>query len=192
MGGVEKKTFRRQVLKYKRLLGEDSFRVRNHKVLDLTLSLLNELHFDNIHIFLPIKRNREVDTFPLIERLFPEKKIMISSTDFMKRQMEFYYWDPKIKLKSNHLDIPEPVNGKPADISKVEVLLVPMVALDKNGNRLGYGGGFYDRLMKNLDPKIKKIGLNIGCTFDRFDFVEPHDVKLDYCITPFETLKFND
>ena len=64
--------------------------------------------------------------------------------------MDFFYWSTKDPLKINKYGIPEPISNK---VKYPDILLVPLVAYDKNLNRIGYGGGFYDRYIK----KIKDI-----------------------------------
>ena len=96
--------------------------------------------------------------------------------------MDFYNWSFSEPLKINKYGIPEPD-------SKIlvypDVLLVPLVAFDKKLNRLGYGGGYYDRLIKKL-TKNKKI-LKIGLAFSEQKInkvpINKQDQKLDYIVT---------
>ena len=69
--------------------------------------------------------------------------------------MNFYEWSNKDPLKINKYGIPEPVSSK---ILYPDILLVPLVGFDNNLNRLGYGGGFYDRYIKKIkNRRSKKI-----------------------------------
>ncbi len=105
-------------------------------------------------------------------------------------EMKHFIMDAELILEENSYGIPEPKSGNMGSFYKIEVILVPLLAADRSGNRIGYGKGFYDRLLADIKDDVLKIGLCIGPLFDRFDFVEPHDIKLDYCITPFETVKY--
>ena len=82
----------------------------------------------------------------------------------------------------NQYGIPEPTTDK---IVYPDILLVPLVAFDKNLNRLGYGAGYYDRLIKSI--KIRKKIITIGLAFDFQEFfsipVTKYDKKLDYIVT---------
>ena len=71
--------------------------------------------------------------------------------------MNFYHWSLKDPLIVNEYGIPEPIKKK---IVYPNILLVPLVAFDKNLNRIGYGGGFYDRYIKKIS-KIKKFLLSV-------------------------------
>ena len=84
------------------------------------------------------------------------------------------------ELHRNKMGILEPVGGTPII---PDIILVPLVAFDDNCNRLGYGGGYYDRYFAS-HPHAVKIG--IAYELQRTDLscvVEPHDIKLDYIVT---------
>ena len=96
--------------------------------------------------------NFEIDDLQLLKKL--EKKKFNISLPVVKKnnQMNFYKWSFSDLLKVNKYGIPEPENK---DIVYPDVILVPLVAFDKNLNRLGYGGGYYDRLIAKLSKKKK-------------------------------------
>ena len=96
--------------------------------------------------------------------------------------MNFFVWSTNDPLNINKYGIPEPLANR---MIFPDVLLVPLVAYDKNFNRVGYGGGFYDRYI-NRTKKIKNI-LTIGLAFSYQKVkkipIEKNDVKLDFIIT---------
>ena len=95
--------------------------------------------------------------------------------------MEFYTWNLNDPLYLNKYGIPEPKKEK-----KVipNILLIPLVAFDKELNRLGYGGGYYDRLIKKMeDINIIKIGLALSCQEVNKLPTNRFDKKLDYIVT---------
>ena len=96
--------------------------------------------------------NFEIDDLKLLEK-FEKKKFNISLPVVKKNfKMDFYQWSFSDYLKINKYGIPEPEKKK---IVYPDVLLIPLVAFDKNLNRLGYGGGYYDRLIEELSKKKK-------------------------------------
>jgi len=104
--------------------------------------------------------NFEIDDLELLKK-FEKKKFNISLPVIKKNfQMNFYKWSFSEPLKINRYGIPEPDTK---NIVYPDILLIPIVAFDKNLNRLGYGGGYYDRLIARLSKKKKiiKIGLAI-------------------------------
>lgn len=89
------------------------------------------------------------------------------------------YDESRLELGAFHIE--EPTGNNTIDPENIELIVVPAVAYDRSGNRLGRGKGFYDRLLKTT--KATKIG--VGYEFQMVDEipVEPHDVKMDMVIT---------
>ena len=102
--------------------------------------------------------------------------------------MDFYNWTFIDPLKINNLGIPEPEAKK---LAHPDILFIPMVAFDKNLNRLGYGGGYYDRFIEKLSRKknIIKIGLALSCQKIKKIPINKHDQKLDFIITNEDIIK---
>ena len=97
-------------------------------------------------------------------------------------QMNFFQWSTKDPLRINKYGIPEPVS----DVIKLpNILLVPLVAFDKNKNRIGYGGGFYDRYIKKLKKKKEILIIGLAYSFQKVKKipVTKHDVQLDFIVT---------
>ena len=96
--------------------------------------------------------------------------------------MDVYQWSLKDPLKINNYGIPEPVSDK---VLSPDMLLIPLVAFDQNLNRLGYGGGFYDRYIKKnkKDKKIITIGLAYSFQKVKKIITNRYDTKLDFVVT---------
>ncbi len=184
-----KTILRKQVLPARKIISRQVWEDRNQQIHNATLSFIEDHSAHVIHTFLPIERNKEVDTWPIVHELISQgKKVIVSSTNLDKVTMSHYYYHTGIKFKLNKLKIPEPQNAEVADISVIDLILIPLLTADKLGNRIGYGKGYYDRLLNTL-PHARKVGLSLGPLFDAFNFAEGHDIKLDYCISPFEIYK---
>jgi 5-formyltetrahydrofolate cyclo-ligase len=85
-------------------------------------------------------------------------------------------------LRINKYGIPEP---EPKNMIYPDILLIPLVAFDKNLNRLGYGGGYYDRLIAKISKKKKIIKIGLALSIQKIDNVpiNLYDQKLDYIVT---------
>ena len=96
--------------------------------------------------------------------------------------MDFYKWTFSKPLIINKYGIPEP---EKKNLVYPDVLFVPLVAFDKNLNRLGYGGGFYDRLIERLDKKKKTIKIGLAFSFQKINEIptNKNDQKLNYIVT---------
>ena len=104
-------------------------------------------------------------------------------------QMDFFHWSTKDPLEINKFGIPEPVS----DVIKLpNILLVPLVAFDKNRNRIGYGGGFYDRYIKKLKKKKKILTIGLAYSFQKVKKIPitKNDIQLDFIVT--NTVKGNN
>lgn len=123
----------------------------------------------------------EADIAFLIEFLFSEKKLILLPKMQEDKALGFYSWRKEEKLREGKFGILEPVGGM---IDIPELILVPLLAFDAQGHRLGYGGGYYDR---TLSQEAYKNTLRIGVAFalQRHEALPhaPHDVKLDAVLT---------
>ena len=126
--------------------------------------------------------NHEIDDLEILKKL-KKKKYQISLPVIKKNfNMDFYRWSFDDPLKINKYGIPEPFSKQ---LIYPDILLVPLVAFDKNLNRLGYGGGYYDRVIDKLSKKkyILKIGLALSVQKINNVPVTKYDKKLDYIVT---------
>jgi len=126
--------------------------------------------------------NYEVDTIKILEK-FEKLNFQISLPKIKKNsQMNFYSWSIQDPLTINKYGIPEPTSDK---IVYPNILLVPLVAFDKHFNRIGYGGGFYDRYIKKIKKNKKIITIGLGFTFQKIKKIpiNRYDVKLDFVVT---------
>ena len=126
--------------------------------------------------------NFEVDDMELLKK-FEKNKFNISLPVIKKNfEMDFYQWSFSDPLKINKYGIPEP---ETKNIVYPDILLVPLVAFDKNLNRLGYGGGYYDRLIAKFLKKKKIIKIGLALSVQKIDKVpiNVYDQKLDYIVT---------
>ena len=153
-----KKSQIRKIILKKRL----NFNFKNKKINYLNLIKLLKTLSKNKKIGLYYPIGSEVSTIDIIQYL-RKKKYTISLPVLEKNsRMSFYEWNEKSPLKINNFGIPEPIKLKKITPS---ALVIPIVAFDAKLNRLGYGGGFYDRFISMLEKnkKILKIGLALSC-----------------------------
>ncbi len=126
--------------------------------------------------------NYEIDTMKILKK-FENLKYQISLPKIKKNyQMEFFFWTTTDPLVINKYGIPEPTSDK---IVNPSILLVPLVAFDKHLNRIGYGGGFYDRYINELRKKRKVITIGLAYPFQKVKEVpmDKYDIKLDFILT---------
>ena len=158
-------------------------------------SALHEHFFDNIklekitsvHMFLPMVERMEPDTWQIITQLqkkHPEIRIIISRTVWKDHSLEHYVFENRAQLEVNRYGIPEPVSGTRVDNSEIDMVVVPLLVVDKRGHRIGYGGGFYDRFLAKLGAHVFKVGFSLANPIEIDIETEPHDIPLNACICP--------
>lgn len=148
----------------------------------------------HLHIFLPIARHNELDTWPIIRQLqkeHPAIGIVISRTNWQEKRMEHFHLNEATILKENKWGIPEPVEGLSCPVQHVDLVLLPLLAFDLQGHRLGYGAGFYDRFLAECASDTKKVGLSFFPPLSTpIEDVGEHDIPLNACITPAQAYYF--
>src|SRR5208282_3279592 len=121
----------------------------------------------------------EINTYSILEgSLELAKKLYLPKVVKDKNLFHFYPVLDFKTLAKGPFGILEPSGNKPADWEEIDLVLVPGLAFDRTGNRLGFGKGYYDRVL----PQLKKTTLTIGLGYS-FQIVdklpaEPHDVPL--------------
>lgn len=149
--------------------------------------------FKTIHLFLPISKFKEVDTFQIIRFFksnYPLLRIVVPRSHFEKMEMESIVFDME-QIKNNKYGIPEPVNGITVPTNEIDAVLVPLLAFDQTGKRVGYGKGFYDRFLAQCRPETRKIGLSFFDPIDAIEDANQWDITLDACICPNKIWEFN-
>ena len=131
--------------------------------------------------------NYEISDLEILNYFFKRGSVISLPKIKKKNQMEFYKWYKNDPLIINKYGIPEPettIRVYP------DILFVPLVAFDKKLNRLGYGGGFYDRYIQKISKIKKVVKIGIAFSFQKLKTipVNKHDKKLDIIITEKEII----
>lgn len=138
---------------------------------------------NNILIYYPF--GSEVDATLIIKKALKDKKSIILPHVHNHRLKLFYVNNLEKQLEKGSYGIMEPtaILCRPAKISDIDLVVVPGLGFDKNLNRLGYGGGFYDKLLLHIPEGVKKIALCFDIQIvDRIPMSE-NDIRVDLLIT---------
>ncbi len=154
-----------------------------NKIIEKLLSLPEIKKAKYILLYYP--HRNEVNTLPLIKKFLKEGKNVLLPKVQGNNIIPIIFKDFS-QLKEGYAGIKEP-EGKPVSPEKIDIVIVPGVAFDRKGHRLGYGKGYYDRFLSKTDA------LKIGLAYD-FQIVEnlpaeEHDVPLDLIITPTQIIQ---
>ncbi|MEB1807627.1 MAG: 5-formyltetrahydrofolate cyclo-ligase [Bacillaceae bacterium] len=149
-----KKELRTVVKNKLKEMGEVEHNIKSEKIKELlsSTSLWKEVHT----MAITISRGTEVDTYKIIEKAWGEgKKIVVPKTYPEKNEMVFYQINSFDELESTYFQLKEPKEAVcfPYSHENIDLIIVPGVAFDRKGNRLGYGGGYYDRYLSHYKGK---------------------------------------
>ena len=146
-----------------------------------------------IHLFLPIEKNKEIETKFFYERIwqdFPHIKTVVPRINKKNDQLESIEFDAETKLGLSSWQIPEPIEDSLINANQIDIVLVPLLCYDQKGFRVGYGKGYYDKFFTNCRSDCLKIGLSYFSPIEKISDINEFDVTLDYCITPNKIWKF--
>jgi 5-formyltetrahydrofolate cyclo-ligase len=152
------------------------------------------INFKTLHTFLPIAKQHEIDTWLIINQLFqqyPQLNIVIPKTDIQNHKLTHYFLTSNTKLVQNQWEIDEPVEAEICPVNMIDWVLIPLLCFDKQGNRVGYGKGFYDTFLAECRADVIKIGLSLFEPVEQINDVQSHDIKLDFCVTPNAVIQTN-
>ncbi len=183
----DKAALRRRMLARRDLV---SLALREHHALQQRDYALDGLHFKGVVAgYRPIRR--EADPTPLLQVLADRGLTLALPCMEESRTLRFRVWHPGDPLRENRLGIEEPLMTAPEIMP--DMFLLPLVAFDEEGRRLGYGGGDYDRLLADKAyERARRIGY--AYEFQKADRLpsEPHDATLDYVVTEARLYRFLD
>lgn len=171
----------------------------NNAQLEMLAQMLEQFKtysFPAVHClqtYLPMPSSNEIDTAPFIAKLStlnPDIQVCVPVTQKATDRLINALWKSDEPMVLNHYGIPEPKEVSEIDPKQIDLAFVPLLAFDKQGYRVGYGKGYYDRFL----PECRKDALFIGLSFfppiagisDRQQF----DIPLDLCITPERIYEF--
>jgi 5-formyltetrahydrofolate cyclo-ligase len=182
-----KADLRKQMLHQRRALPAEEVQRRSERIADQFFANFLLQPGQTVHVFLPIVKNNEVNTWPIIERLrleHPEVRVAVPVTDVEQNILTHHHLTDEAILIENPWGIPEPQNAQLILAPEVDMVLIPLLAFDKVGHRVGYGKGFYDRFLADCRPDVQKIGLSLEPPIESITDPNPFDVPLDAVVMP--------
>lgn len=178
----EKIALRKKYIDLRNAISNDNLELKSLEIANRTLELpIWEKEY--FHLFLSIQEKKEIQTDFLLHILHgKDKSVVISKSDFKTHEMNHFLLQENTKLKISNYGIPEPVSGIPIAPEIIDVVFVPLLAFDKNGHRVGYGKGFYDRFLSRCKSDAVFVGLSLFEPEEQIVHGE-NDIPLDFCVT---------
>jgi 5-formyltetrahydrofolate cyclo-ligase len=182
---MDKFAIRKMHLEMRRAISKETKEEFSEKIANRVLGFLkSNPAIRHVHLFLPIQRLNEINTIPLFETMQDMGYVLYTS-----------YLDPKTQdlgtleisrtkeFEKDAFGIPIPKDIRFVGNDLIQLVLVPLLAFDTKGNRIGYGKAYYDLFLSKLNPEIIKVGLSFFPPLNEIP-IESHDIGLDICITP--------
>lgn len=175
---MTKQEIRKIMIELRKSLQNDIKKRKSERITRTFIDLILKKKIKTVLLYAPF--GSEVDTWRIFD-FCQENSIKTAFPKVNGNDLEIYWIEDPSQLVSGYRGILEPTCGQKANVEEIDVIAVPGIAFDKNCYRIGYGGGFYDRLL------LKKKGLAIGLAYEEQIIdeipIEPFDKRLDLIIT---------
>lgn len=184
----------RKIYKEKRLALKEHERM---KLDDLLLIQLQKLplgyDIDYLLSYWPLLHHAEPDSHLFtryLQHAIPALHTCYPKSDFDTGEMTAVLVNDETSFEENSYYIPEPINGQEVLPTDLDLVLVPLLAFDKAGYRVGYGKGFYDRFLQQCKEDVVTIGFSFFEAVSEINDTHQFDVPLSFCITPHTIYEF--
>nr|WP_209919023.1 5-formyltetrahydrofolate cyclo-ligase [Chryseobacterium jejuense] len=184
-----KTELRKKYMQQRKALSCDEAFFLSEKIFQNFITYFKPYAGQKIHIFVPIEKFNEIDTQIFIN-YFLAQNIRVYVPKVIEDQLITIEVFNDTVFEINSWGISEPVSNEDSGEDYFHYVITPLLYCDRNGNRVGYGKGFYDGLFQSLSPETKKIGVNYFDPDDSIDDVWENDIPLHYLVTPTEVLSF--
>lgn len=152
---MDKKTLRKQIREQKRAMTPEQIATASEKLVQMFLGTELYRQAETIYGYLPY--NQEVRTVPLLQQALADGK-RVAVPKVYEDEMKFIYMTDLTQVAEGYAGIPEPIADDPVADDPTALVLMPGMAFDTQGHRIGYGGGFYDRFLAE-EPNHPTIAL---------------------------------
>ena len=172
---MDKKELRRQIREQKRAMTEEQIVAASARLGELFLNCQQYKDAQTIYGYLPY--NQEVRTVPMLEQAMKDGK-RVAVPKCYGEEMRFIYMDDLSKVEKGYANIPEPIADDPVADDKTALVLMPGMAFTRDGKRMGYGGGFYDKFLA-AEPQHPTVALCYDFQMVEDVPTEDYDIPVD-------------
>lgn len=190
---MTKDSLRKLYREKRKALPEKVYMALNHSLADKFIEGADLSEVSTLHLFLPIYKNREPDTWLIIRHIqayYPHIRIVVPRIDAATYTMDCMPLGASTTFSENQYGIPEPAGSECVDPDTIDMVLVPLLAYDLKGYRVGYGKGYYDRFFASCRNDVEKYGLSFFDPVEAISDTNGYDIPLDVAITPTSVYRF--
>ena len=172
---MDKQALRKAIREKKRAMTEEQIQTASLRLGELLVQSEMYVQAKTVYGYLPY--NQEVRTVPMLQRALLDGK-RVAVPKIYGDEMKFIYLDDLSRVEKGHSGIPEPIDDGPVADDPTALVLMPGLAFDPEGHRIGYGGGFYDRFLAK-EPNHPTLALCYEFQMLPKLEVQEHDVPVD-------------
>ncbi len=184
---MNKVELRQQYLAKQKMLSAEDRDSASKRIADLFFSRFDLRSVRVLHCFVAIEKFNEINTrliFAKLWRDFPEIETVVPRVDPKLDAIQSLRFTRETELVRNAWGIEEPAHDELVETQNIDIVLVPGLCFDRQGHRVGFGKGYYDRFLKTCRADCVKIGLSHFEPVEKIDDIHDGDVQLDFVITP--------
>ena len=180
---MDKKALRKRIAEQKRAMTPEQIEAASQRLSERLFQ--TDAYQNALSIYGYLSYNQEIRTLPILRRAMIDGK-RVAVPKVYGDEMRFIWMDDLSLVAPGYYDIPEPIADGPVADDELALMLMPGLAFDPEGHRVGYGGGFYDRYLA-AHPDHKLVALCYGFQLvDHLD-CEAHDIPVHRVIPDEET-----
>ena len=193
---MKKSEIREKALAERKSWTQQDFELKNVQLLNQIIKFIKPLPRNLMLMsFHSMEHHREVMTSPIHAILINEPyyhQLIFPKVEKNTNQIIPYLTDKKSTFLASDWGILEPMDDTSVRLNPtdIDLIFIPLLAVDTQGHRVGYGKGFYDRFLAQAKPDVIKIGLGLAELIEPIDDLNPYDIALDIAITPLSTYRF--
>jgi 5-formyltetrahydrofolate cyclo-ligase len=191
---LSKKMLRQQALQQRQSLTTEQAEMLGAQIIQYVIKNIRWTNFTCVHVYLSCKKRKEINTWPLLDYLWSAQKHITTVTnrlDVVKKQIDCCIVNRNTVLEKSAFDIFEPVkNTEKINPQQIDLMILPLLACDNQGFRLGYGKGYYDHLLARCAASMQRIGINYFLPLAEKIPQEAHDLPIHQLVLPGDCLKF--
>ena len=175
---MDKKTLRKKIREQKQAMTREQIETASQKLAEMFLETEQYRQAKTLYGYMPY--NQEVRTIPILERAIRDGK-SVAVPKVYGDTMKFIYLDDLTQVANSDMGIPEPIADEPVADDKTALVLMPGLAFDEAGHRIGYGGGFYDKFL-TAEPDHPTVALCYDFQMYAHLDTEEFDIPVDMVI----------
>jgi 5-formyltetrahydrofolate cyclo-ligase len=188
-----KTSLRKEKIRERNLISQNEMDQVEKKTASLFMDMFSELKIKKVSIYIPV--HNEVPTKRIIQLIIGSKTecyLPVIDQDLNNKKMKFAEFNHETALVKNKFNISEPISRTFENVLQLELVVMPLVAFDNEGFRLGMGKGYYDFTFGSSEINRKPLFWGLSYDFQKTDscYPEEHDLKMEAVICPSGVKKF--